>query len=122
MAARTLAYARAAYSWAEKRGKVPANPFQGLPISTSTVARDRVLSDTEAGEGWDAAISLGFPFGPFFRLAMLTLQRREEAAGMRWSEIAGDMSRWTLPSSGMKNGRPTDVHLCGPAHAILRQM
>ena len=35
MAGRTLAYARAAFRWAEKRGKVPGNPFQGLPISAA---------------------------------------------------------------------------------------
>src|SRR5262249_34701560 len=47
MAARTLAYARAAFQWAHKRGKVPANPFQGLPISTSTTTRERLLNDDE---------------------------------------------------------------------------
>lgn len=31
MAARTMAYARAAFRWAERRGKVPTNPFQGPP-------------------------------------------------------------------------------------------
>ena len=35
MAGRTLAYARAAFQWAEKRGKVPHNPFLGLPIMTA---------------------------------------------------------------------------------------
>jgi hypothetical protein len=40
MAGRTLAYARAAFSRAEKRGKVPTNPFQGLPISAGTTASD----------------------------------------------------------------------------------
>ena len=31
-AGRTMSYARSAFSWAEKRGKVPGNPFKGLPI------------------------------------------------------------------------------------------
>src|SRR5262245_4228059 len=45
MAGRTLAYARAAFRWAEKRGKVPNNPFQGLPLAASTTACERLLND-----------------------------------------------------------------------------
>lgn len=122
MAGRTLAYARAAFQWAHKRGKVPANPFQGLPISTGTTARERALNDAEIAEVWAAAETLGYPFGPFFQLAMLTMQRRTEVAGMRWSEIADDISQWTLSGSRMKSGRPHDVHLPEAARAILRQI
>jgi integrase len=122
MAGRTLAYARAAFRWAEKRGKVASNPFQGLPIATSANARERVLDDTELAEAWTAAETLGYPWGPFFRLAMLTLQRREEVAGMRWSELVPDLSVWTIPGARMKNSRPHDVHLPEAARAILREM
>jgi integrase len=79
-----------------------------------------VLSDTEIAEVWAAADRLTYPFGPFFKLAILTLQRREEVAGMRWSEIDDDLSRWTLPGSRMKNDKPHDVHLPEAARAILR--
>src|ERR1022692_2636569 len=34
-AGRTIAYARACYSWAEKRGMVPLNPFRNLPVSAA---------------------------------------------------------------------------------------
>ena len=122
MAGRTLAYARAAFRWAEKRGKVTGNPFRGLPIEVGSTARERVLSDAELAEVWAAAGKLGYPWGPFFRLAMLTLQRREEVAGMRWSEIAEDLSLWTLPGSRMKNGKPHDVYLPEAARAILREI
>jgi hypothetical protein len=49
-AGRTLAYARAAFAWAERRGKVPVNPFKGLPISVGVTERDRVLADAELSE------------------------------------------------------------------------
>jgi Arm DNA-binding domain len=42
-AGRTMAYARAAFAWAERRGKVPANPFKRLPVSASATERDRVF-------------------------------------------------------------------------------
>jgi integrase len=122
MAGRTLAYARAAFRWAEKRGKVTNNPFQGLPIAASNTPRERVLSDSELAEVWAAAEPLGYPFAPFFRLAMLTMQRRVEVSGMRRSEIAEDMSQWTLSGGRMKGGRPHDVHLSEPAREILRSI
>lgn len=51
---------------------------------------------------------------------ILALQRREEVAAMRWSELADDLSAWVLPGSRMKNGRPRDLHLSEAARAVLR--
>jgi integrase len=119
-AGRTMAYARAAFAWAERRGKVPANPFKRLPISAGATERDRVLSDVELWDVWSAAGGMGYPWAPFFQLAMLTLQRREEVAGMRWSEIADDLTTWRIPRERMKNGKLHDVHLSDAARAVLR--
>ena len=121
-AGRTMAYGRAAYGWAVKRGKVPSNPFSGLPISSGARERDRVLTDGELNRVWHATGRLAFPFGPFYRLAILTLQRREEVAGMRWSEIDDDLTRWTIPADRMKNGKPHDVHLSEVARELLRSI
>jgi integrase len=122
MAGRTLAYARAAFRWAQKRGKVQANPFQGLPILAGATERERALTDAELAEVWAATGDFGYPWGPFFRLLLLTLQRREEVAGMRWSELAPDLSLWSLPGPRMKNGKPHDVHVSEPARNILRSI
>jgi integrase len=119
IAGRVMAYARAAFSWAQKRGKVPANPFADLPISAGATERDRVLTDGELAEIWTAADGMAYPFGPFVKLTILTLQRREEVAGMRWSEIAPDQSGWTLPAERMKNAKPHDVHLPVAARDVL---
>jgi integrase len=119
-AGRTMAYARAAFAWAERRGKVPVNPFKRLPVSASATERDRVLSDAELWDAWSAAGGMGYPWAPFFQLTMLTLQRREEVAGMRWSEIADDLAMWHLPAERMKNGKPHDVHLSKAARAVLQ--
>jgi integrase len=119
MAGRTLAYAHAAFRWAQKRGKIKSNPFQGLPIAAGAADRERVLTDAELGEIWEATGN-EYPWGPFFRLALLTLQRREEVAGLRWSELTPDLSLWSLPGSRTKNGRPHDVHLSKSARDVLR--
>jgi integrase len=121
-AGRTMAYGRACFSWAEKREKVAANPFRGLPVSSGVTERDRVLDDAEVACVWAAASGMPYPFGPFYQTALLTLQRREEVAGMRWSELSLEKSMWTIPAERMKNHRPHDVHLTLAAKAVLESI
>jgi integrase len=120
IAGRTLAYGRACYGWALKRRRLLVNPFAGLPvIEGAHPSRDRVLTDAEVGAIWRASGSMGLPFGPLVRLLLLTGQRREEVAALRWSELSADLSIWTLPGARTKNGRAHVVHLAEPARAIL---
>jgi integrase len=120
MVARTVAYGRACFSWALKRGKVPGNPFSGLPVSTTTASRDRVLNDEELSDIWKAAATLSDPWGPFFQIVILTLQRRSECAGMKWSEISSDLTTWQIPGERMKTAKAHIVHLPEAARRVLR--
>ncbi len=120
MAGRTLAYGRACYTWAVKRGRLPGNPFSGVPVAAGVVARERVLSAEEVGRIWNAAKGMGEPWGPLFRVLLLTLARREEVAAMRWSELSADLSTWTIPGARMKRGAAHVVALSEPARAALR--
>jgi integrase len=99
---------------------VPLNPFRNLPVSAATTERERVLSDEELRDIWAAAVATPYPFGPFYQIAILTLQRRDEVAGMRWSELSPDGCTWLIPGARVKNGKPHDVHLSPPARQILR--
>jgi integrase len=119
IAGRTLAYCRACYSWARKREKVPDNPFSGLPIPTASQARERVLTDEEIGRVWNATVAMGAPWGPLFRVLLLSLARREEVAAMKWSELSADLSVWTIPASRMKRGQPHVVALPVAAREAL---
>ena len=118
-ASRLAAYGRACYAWAVKRGALPANPFQGLPTGAAAAVRDRLLTDDEIGAIWNAACDMPEPAGPFVRLALLTLARREEVAGMRWSEISPDLSVWTIPAHRMKRGQAHVVTLTDTAREAL---
>jgi integrase len=122
MAGRTLAYGRACYAWAVKRGRLPGNPFAGVPVATGIVARERVLSAEEVGRVWNAATGMGEPWGPLFRVLLQTLARREEVAGMRWSELSADLSTWTIPGTRMKRGAAHVVALPEPAREALRSV
>ncbi len=119
-ARRTVGYARAAYAWAGKRGSVVGNPFEGVPMPGRDVPRDRVLTPSEVAEIWAATYALLPPYGAFIRFLLLTLQRREEVAGITWSELAPDLSVWELPAERAKNGKAHLIHLAPAARAELQ--
>jgi hypothetical protein len=122
MARRTRAYGHAAYAWAAKRNLVPGNPFAAVIVEGRDAQRDRVLSDAELGEVWNVAGGLGWPWAPYFRFLLLTLQRATETAGVTWLELGPDLAAWSLPAARTKNGRAHEVHLSDPARAILTEV
>lgn len=123
MAARTAAYGRAAFAWAVKRGVVHVNPFAALPVTRSVAKRERVLSDGELADAWRAAgdeVFASSAYGAIVRLLILTGQRREEIAGMAWSELSEDLTTWTLPRERAKNNAPHIVPLSEAARQLIR--
>ena len=71
-------------------------------------ARDRILNDDELRAVWKAAESNGV-FGAFVRLALLTGQRKEKVASMRWEDIDGSV--WHVPSEEREKGNAGDLEL-----------
>jgi integrase len=120
MAIRTAAYGRAVYGWALKRDTVERNPFANLPVPASPSKRERVLTDDEVTRVWHATSADGLPYGQIIRLLILTGQRREEVAGMKWAELSDDLSAWTIPGSRTKNGMPHIVPLNSLANELVR--
>jgi integrase len=118
-ARRLRTYGRAMFAWAVNRRLLTGNPFAGAVIDSREASRDRVLTDVELGAIWRAANGMAYPFGPYFRLLILTLQRRAEVLGMRWAELSTDGATWTLPPERAKNGQAHIIHLAPEARAIL---
>ena len=58
-------------------------------------------------------------YGGIIELLVLTGQRREEVAQMRWDEIDIENRTWTLPASRTKNGKAHVVHLSSQSLAVL---
>ena len=110
------------FRWALRRGYVDQDPTAGVDKPAKDRSRDRVLSDEELAEVWQTASQLGYPFGPFVQLLILTGQRRNEVAGLLWAEIDFDKQIWSLPADRTKNGRPHDVPLSASATAILEKI
>ena len=108
---RVLAAIRVLFNWALSRGVIEASPVAGVKAPGAETVRERALSEDELREVWRAAEATPYPFGPFFQLLILTAQRRDEVAGMRWSEINEGRALWTIPGDRAKNGRTHEVPL-----------
>jgi integrase len=104
------------FTWAMGQGMAEVNPTIGI-AKFSEQPRERVLSDGELGLIWSAAGD--DHFGAIVKLLMLSGQRADEIASLRWSEIADDVI--TLPSERTKNKRLHRVPLSDPAIAILAE-
>jgi len=110
---------RRLFRWAVSRGDIERTPLEGMETPSSPDARDRVLSDAELALAWQGTQSLGYPFGPLFRLLMATGQRREEVGGLEWAELDQSTLTWTLPAERAKNGQTHIVPLNALAVAEL---
>jgi integrase len=98
-------------NWAVRRGEVDANPFSLMGLPAAKIERDRVLSPNEIKAIWDGCYLMGYPFGPMYRLLLLTGQRRDEVSGLLWGELDLDARVWRIPGDRTKNGLPHDLPL-----------
>jgi integrase len=119
---RARAEARACWAWAVKRGALEANPWEATPKPAAETSRERVLTDAELGDLWNATTELGEPWSGLFRMLVLTGQRRGEVAGMAWAELDLEAKTWTLPAARTKNSRSHIVPLVPEAQAIIKAM
>ena len=86
------------------------------------VERDRALSDDEIRLFWRARERIGWPYGPLFKLLLLTAQRRNEVAEAKWIEFDLDRGLWELPRERSKNDKAHLVHLAPQAIEILEAL
>ena len=119
---RTFSAARKMFNWAVARDIISASPCTGVKPPTAERSRDRVVSDSELRDVWHAANKVGGPFGALVQLLIVTGQRRDEVAQMRWAEIDLDGRLWTLAPARVKNDQPHDVPLSDSAVAILQAL
>jgi integrase len=119
---RLLAALRRMFNWFLEGDMVPASPCVNVKPPAAERSRDRVLDDDELRVVWQALADEPYPFGPLTRLLILTAQRRDEVAGMRWEEIDFDAATWTIPATRAKNGQAHEVPLSPPAVEELRAL
>ena len=92
----TLAVFSSMANWYAARDDSYRSPVvKGMRRGTPT-KRDRLLSDDELRAVWKRAETNG-TFGALVRLLLLTGQRRDKVASMRWEDISID-GTWTIPA------------------------
>jgi integrase len=106
----------ALFSWLIQNGRVPANPVVNAPKNPEK-SRVRVLSPAELRLIWNQLN--GNQYGAIVRLLMLTGQRANEIAGLRWSEFSD--GQIVLPSERTKNKRAHTLPLSAAAAEIIEQ-
>ena len=119
-----LGYLRRMFSWAIGTHEfgIEESPVERLrprDLIGAREARERVLADAELAAVWRAAEAIGFPYGPLFKLLILTGQREREVADMTWAEVDLGKALWTVPARRMKGGRSHEVPLAPDALALL---
>jgi integrase len=114
---RTLAAVRRMFSWALERDILAASPCAGVKRPSEERSRERVLSNDELRDLWQAADKVGGPYAALIKLLLLTGQRRDEVGGMRYSELNGGL--WTIAKDRTKNGKTHEVPLSALAAALL---
>lgn len=110
---------RRLFRWAVSEGDLESSPLDGMEPPPLPAKRERFLSDPELALVWRASEKLGYPFGPLMRLLILTGARREEVAGLDWSELDQKAALWALPSERAKNSTAASCPLSDIAIAEL---
>jgi integrase len=116
-----LAALRAVASWYASRRDDYVPPFvrNMRRVPQHARKRARMLSDDELRKVWTAAEADAGPFGAFLRVLLLTGQRREKLATVRWDDISPD-GTWTIPAAPREKGSPGVLKLPPQAVAIIR--
>jgi integrase len=81
-----------------------------------------LLRGLPSGAPGDAVFPHAKAHSGVLRFILLTLARREEAAGARWREIDLTSGTWTVPGERTKNAEPHTVPLSRQAIALLRTL
>jgi integrase len=107
----------AMFTWAMKRGFAERNPVAQTDVAGKEKSRNRVLENAEIKIVWNALAA--DDYGAIIKLLLLTGQRLNEVAALRWSEIDFERNRIVLPPDRTKNGRTHHVPMSDPVRTIL---
>jgi integrase len=122
-----LGHVRRLFNWAIGRNiygldRSPCDRMRPQDVIGKKALRTRVLDDVELGALWRATAKLGYPDGPFYRMLLLTGQRKSEVADARWPEFDLDKGLWTIPAPRMKTDSPHVVPLVPEVVALLKTL
>jgi integrase len=114
---KVLVVVRSLMSWRELHKETYTSPLPKKDIRKTPAEqrrRDRKLSDDEIRQVWKHASGA---FGGLVQALLVTAQRREKVASMKWSDLTGDV--WTIPRAPREKGTPPALKLPPLAMKII---
>jgi integrase len=119
MANRTLRIVKRMLTWAAGRDIVESNVAAYVEPPADEPRRDRVLSDAELVEVWQAADGMGGTYGAGVKLLTLTAARRDEIFDLHEDELDLEAAAIRLPAARAKTKKGRGIPLSPQAVAIL---
>jgi integrase len=122
-----LGHARSLFNWAINRGTYgletsPCDRVKPAALIGPKQPRQCILSDDELRALWHASEIIGYPFGPLYRLLLLTGARKSEVAGGQWRELDLKKKLWMVPPERFKSNATHIIPLSDQAVAVLREV
>ena len=81
-----------------------------------------MLTHDEIRKFWTATKTLPLEMQAFWRLRLLTAQRKSEVQNMVWTELDLKEGVWTIPGERSKNGKSHRVPLAPPVLVLLNDL
>ena len=119
----TLKVIRGVFKFGMSRGFFHGSlPTSGMTNRQAAKKETRALTDIELRDIWLAAGEQGWPFGSVIRMLMLTGQRKQEIAALRWQEVDWERKLLVIPAERVKNRAGAhEVPLSDVALQILQE-
>lgn len=108
---------RKMYNFGIERDLIESNPCHGIKKPVKIVERERALNDDEIKKFWNATGQLGYPYGPLYRLMLLTGLRLGECSRIQWDYLSGNVLH--LPGTITKAKRGHQVPISSLAEEIF---
>lgn len=129
----TLGHVKGIFKWAGSASRRDDYGLTGNVLASLTPSdcelhtkkdteRDRVLTDDELRAYWKAADAMPYPLGPFFKMLLLTGQRKSEVSDAEWDEFDFRNSMWTVPAERFKMGQSHIVPLSPALLELLNSL
>lgn len=113
---------RKMYNWAIERDELEFNPCNNIKKPIPIKERERVLTKAEIQAFWSACNKIGYPFGPLCQILLLTGQRCNEIATLKWSYVDEAEKIIRIPAENIKAGRGHDIPISDAVLDILRAL
>jgi integrase len=121
-----LGHVRTLFNWAIDQDYglevSPCDRIRPKALIGERKPRQHVLNDAELAGFWRATECIPYPFGPLFRLLILTGARRNEIAQARWAEINPKQKTLTVPPERFKSDAAHLIPLNSEAMALVEKL